>query len=169
MDLEEGDAKVDLACGRLPWKDGAFSVVISQHVIEHLELTEELLPLLTEIIRVMRSGGEVWVSCPDLAKACSSYESSKGKELLEDREMRKATGVDLGMAGIPTQHFINKLFHQGGQHLNLFDEELLSWALSRAGFVECRRTSEQELLARFPDFPPRGDDFQSLYLVARKR
>jgi predicted SAM-dependent methyltransferase len=168
VDVADADACIDLGCGKLPWSDGVFAVALSQHVIEHLELKSELLPLLHELCRVLRSGGELWLSCPDLEKACRSYEVSRGRELLDDRERRKAEHVDLGLAGIPSQHFINVLFQQDGEHKNLFDEELLCWALGKSGFVDCRRTIESELLSRFPEFPARGDDIQSLYVVAKR-
>jgi predicted SAM-dependent methyltransferase len=168
VDLCSGDAQVDLACGSLPWNDEAFSVIVSQHVIEHLDLKSELIPLFRELYRVSRTGGLIWLSCPDLATACNSYGTSKGQELLDDRERRKAAGVNLGMDGIPPQHFINKIFHQGGEHMNLIDEELLAWALKRCGFVNCRRTKEAELLIEYPEFPARGDDIHSLYMTARK-
>src|SRR5688500_18628729 len=36
---------VDLASGRLPWEAWIFRVVVSQHLLEHLELEEEAVPL----------------------------------------------------------------------------------------------------------------------------
>jgi hypothetical protein len=38
--------------------------------------------------------------------------------------------------------------------------------LKRSGFRDVRRVSEADLLARFPEFPFRGDDLHSLYLRA---
>src|SRR4029077_4956809 len=65
-DVTDSDADVDLASGQLPWPDSSFETVVSQHVIEHMELQGELIPLLREIGRVLEPGGEVWLSCPDL-------------------------------------------------------------------------------------------------------
>lgn len=169
VDLADADECVDLACGSLPWSDSSFTAIVSQHVIEHLELTGELQPLLKEIHRVLHDDGQLWLSCPDLEKACRSYVDCKGADLLSDREARKAPGVSLGMEGVPTQHFINLLFDQSGEHKNLFDEELLAWALHKAGFLHCKRVLESDLLTRFPDFPSRGDDRQSIYIMATKR
>ena len=58
------------------------------------------------------------------------------------------------------------LLHRPG---NLFDFELLEWALTSTGFQDVRRISEADLLARFPEFPERGDDLQSLYVRASLR
>ncbi len=154
---------VDLASGWLPWADSSFDAVVSQHVIEHLELHSELLPLLRGLKRVMRPGGEIWLSCPDLEKACRGYTEDRGAALLEDFIRLFPT---LEAWRETPQHMINSLFQQDGEHRNLFDAGLLTWALREAGFTECRRVTEPELLGRFPEFPPRGDDYHSLYLSA---
>jgi predicted SAM-dependent methyltransferase len=163
VDVAKSDHDVDLV-EPLPWADGHFRVIVSQHVIEHLELETELVPLLRELRRVADPDCEVWLSCPDLEKVCRGYIEDKGRGLIEDRETRMHT--DLGLNGIPPQHIINRLFHQSGEHKNLFDFELLEWALRRAGFRDCGRAVEQDLLDRFPEFLPRRDDFVTLYVRA---
>ena len=161
VDLYGSDWNVDLQ-SPLPWPSNTFEVVLGQHVIEHLELTDELLPLLRELHRVCKDGAEVWLSCPDMAKVCTSYIEDRGQRLVIDRMTRWPFSLD----GAPAQQMINLLFHQKGQHKNLFDFELLSWTLKQAGFSECRRTSEAELLSRYPKLPPRNDESQTLYVVA---
>ena len=61
------------------------SVIVSQHVIEHLELIDELLPLFSELKRVLRLGGQIWLSCPDMEKICRLYVDGRTRELVEDR------------------------------------------------------------------------------------
>ena len=63
---------------------------------------------------------------------------------------------------------MNAIFFEWGWNMNLFDFPLLREVLRRAGFEDCRRVDEDDLLERFPDFPPRRDDFQSLYVLAVK-
>jgi hypothetical protein len=70
--------------------------------------------------------------------------------------------------GTPVVHMVNDLFHQAGEHKNLFDYPLLEWALVTAGIRHVTRVKEKDLLARFPDFPERGDDLMTLYVVATK-
>lgn len=163
VDVRGSEHDVDLAGGSLPWADGVFGAIAAQQVVEHLELRSELLPLLRELWRVARPGAEIWLSCPDLEKVCRMYLEDRGAALLADRQTRYAAKA---VEGVPTQHMINLMFHQGGEHRNLFDLELLSWALEQAGWQGCRRTSEPEFLARFPEFPVRNDDFSSLYVTA---
>lgn len=164
VDLMNSDLDVDLS-QRLPWQSGQFNAVVSQHVIEHLELHRELLPLLREVRRVCQPGAEIWLSTPDLAVICRSYETSKGADLLVDRVTRYPDWAGV-MKGVPPSHMVNHLFHQMGQHKNLLDFDLLAWVLDQAGFVKCQRVNEQMLRDRFPEFPIRNDDWQSLYVRA---
>jgi predicted SAM-dependent methyltransferase len=162
VDVIGSECDVDLA-KRLPWMNDSFFVVVGQHVVEHLELFGELLPLLSELQRVMRPGGEIWLSCPDMEKLCRLYLDGRIGELLEDRARR---WPDYSLRGAPPQQFVNDLFYQEGEHKNLFDFGLLKWALERADFAEVKRVDESTLLARFPNFPARNDDCQSLYVRA---
>ncbi|MFD3662985.1 methyltransferase domain-containing protein [Streptomyces sp. NPDC058659] len=156
---------VDLAAGRLPFPDRSADTIVSQHVIEHLDLREQLIPLLRELHRVCDDTGRVWLSCPDLAKVCAAYLDDRGQALVEDRRRR---WPDYTLGGAPVQHFINDLFQARGKHRNLFDFDILAWALDQAGFRSVERVEEADLLAAHPGFPPRHDDLQSLYVVAAK-
>jgi predicted SAM-dependent methyltransferase len=163
VDVSGSEYDVDLGSGRLPWRTDSVDCVVSEHTIEHLELRAELLPLLSELERVIRPGGEIWLSCPDIEKICRSYVDHRMVDLLEDRQTRWPA---YHLGEVPSSHLINELFHQWGEHKNLFDFELLEWALRSTGFVAVRRVSEADLLARFPEFPARHDDAQSLYVTA---
>jgi predicted SAM-dependent methyltransferase len=150
----------------LPWPAEVFDSIVAQQVIEHLELEGELLPLLRELARVAKPNAEIWLSCPDMAKVCEAYSSDRGVELKRDRERRWTVKW---LAGMPSSHIINVLFHQGNEHKNLYDFELLSWILTQAGFDDPRRSSESEFRTRFPVFPVRDDDQHGLYVTARRR
>jgi predicted SAM-dependent methyltransferase len=164
VDVRRSDYDVDLGSGRLPWRSDSFDLVVGQHFIEHLDLHTELLPLLAELNRVIRPDGEIWLSCPDIEKICRSYVDHRMVDLIEDRQRRWPGTYALGE--VPSSQMINDLFHQFGQHKNLFDFDLLAWALRSTGFANVRRVDEADLLARAGGFPERGDDRQSLYVTA---
>jgi predicted SAM-dependent methyltransferase len=166
VDVASGDRVVDLASGSLPWPDASFQAIVSQHVIEHLVLEDELLPLLRELNRVSKPGAEIWLSCPDLEAICRHYCQDRGEGLIEDR-LRRPHG-DLGLDGLPKQHIVNAIFYQDGEHKNLLDFEMLEWLLRTTGFESCVRVREADLLARFPEFPRRNDDYHTVYAKARK-
>ena len=175
VDVAGSEFDVDLAAGRLPWSDDSFDAAVSQHVIEHLDLSSELVPLLRELRRVLRPGGEIWLSCPDLEKLCRAYVDGRLPDLIQEREERSrrlwagdwTLDRETGLGQTPPVQMINSVFYQDGEHRNLFDFELLKWTLEQAGFSAVRRVVEQDLLDRFPEFPPRYDDAHSLVVTAR--
>ncbi|WP_369363950.1 methyltransferase domain-containing protein [Streptomyces sp. CG4] len=164
-DVSGSDFDIDLANGRLPFPDASVTVVVMQHVVEHLELRGQLIPLFRELHRVCTDDAVLWLSCPDLAKVCAAYTVDRGQALKEDRCRR---WPDYSLGGAPVQQLINDLFQARGRHRNLFDLELLTWALGQAGFPAVEPVKEAELLAAHPEFPPRHDDEQSLYVRVRK-
>ncbi|MBI1286901.1 MAG: methyltransferase domain-containing protein [Flavobacteriales bacterium] len=165
-DIMGSDFDMDFGVGVLPLPSDHFEAIVSQEVIEHLELTQELIPLLRELKRILKSGGELWLSCPDMQKVCANYMKDKGVALLEDRKKRIP---DFDLGDMPVQHIINHLFHQDGEHKNLYDFELLEWAIKKAGFSDIKEIDEATLLKRFPEFPPRNDGFVCMYVKAVKR
>jgi len=162
VDIEGGDCRIDIAAGTLPWDDDAFDVVVCQHVIEHLEIRTQLIPLLRELRRVVTDDGSLWLSCPDMEKVCRSYVSCGMRDLYEARLKRHPRWQM--QEGMPITHMANQLFHQFGEHVNLFDLPLLTWTVQQAGFADIQRVDEDTLIERFPEFPRRNDDEQSLYV-----
>lgn len=165
VDLVGSDFNIDIANGKLPFDDNSFSSIVGQHVIEHLTIEDELVPLLKECNRTLKHGGELWLSTPDMEKLIRSYIEHQNTDMILDRQKRKP---EWDLKGMPPQHFMNDIFHQQLEHRNLFDFKLLEWTLQKAGFSNAVHVSEQELLERFPEFPPRNDDYQSLYIKTVK-
>jgi len=48
------------------FNDGTFSEIYASHVVEHLDYKDELVSTLKEWWRVMKPGGKVYISVPDL-------------------------------------------------------------------------------------------------------
>lgn len=163
-DLSGSEHDLDLGAGSLPWRTASFKAVVCQHVVEHLDVKDQMPEFLQEVHRILKPDGEFWLSTPDMASICKAYVAGQGCELLRDRCSRWPAFT---LGGLPTPHILNALFHQEGEHLNLFDFELLHAVLGKAGFRTAERTSETELLARFKGFPYRNDDAFSLYIRAR--
>jgi predicted SAM-dependent methyltransferase len=164
VDLIGSDFDCDLG-SPFPLPSSHYEAAIAQQLVEHFELETDLPLFLQETHRVLRPGAVLWVSCPDMATACTAYAADRATSLVADRATRFPS---FSLAGAPSQHFVNVLFHQGGAHRNLFDEELLSWLLVRAGFCEIERREEGALLEEFPAVPVRGDDAVALYVRALK-
>ncbi len=165
VDIVDSNYDVDLASGSLPWKSGVFESIVSQQLIEHLEIGTELIPLLSELNRVLVPDGALWISCPDIEKICRSYVNHKMTDLVADIKTR---WPHFSMGNTPGSHMINYLFHQNGEHKNLFDFDLLKWSLEICNFKNITRITEAQLLLRFPSFPARGDELQAIYVYATK-
>ncbi len=176
VDVVGSDFDIDLGNGSLPFPDHSVNAIVSQHTIEHLELRSELLPLLSECCRVLRPGGRAWLSCPDLAKICSSYVNERCESLVDGRQHRHSgdgrggwsLDKESGLQGTPSSHMVNSVFYQEGEHRNLFDFELLAWLLRLAGFISVELSCEPYFRLAHPEFPSRGDSEQTLYVVAWK-
>jgi predicted SAM-dependent methyltransferase len=133
-----GDAK-DLS----RFAEDSFDEVYASHVLEHLDPRLAMEPALKEWRRVLRPGGMLCVSVPDLEVLC---------ELFLDRErlsVNERFTVMLMMFGGHVDPFDR---HELG-----FDEQFLAHFLRSAGFVDVRRvpslqrfqdTSEQEFKGR---------------------
>jgi predicted SAM-dependent methyltransferase len=165
VDVAGADVNIDLTARPLPFFDNCFEAVVSQHLIEHLDLETETFALLRESLRVLKPGGELWLSTPDLAKICRHYLEDGAHALSEYVRHRDPLSLP---ADAPERFVVNTLFFQRGYHRNLFDFELLSWALTRGGFGDIQRVDEKDLSERFPAFPPRNDDYEVLMVRCRK-
>lgn len=61
--VEPSVQKVTASVLALPFESGSFDLVISRHVIEHLPDGEALI---SELARVLKPGGRLYVECPDV-------------------------------------------------------------------------------------------------------
>ena len=164
IDIVNSDINIDFAGQKLPFPSNYFEIIVSQHVIEHLDLKYELEPLFRELNRILKKDGVIYLSCPSIKKICESYVNDGCKSLVQGREKRF---TNFSLDGYPNVQIINQLFHEGS-HKNLFDYELLSYALYKCGFKSVVEIDEKFLLDKVENLPERMDDEQSLYVYATK-
>jgi predicted SAM-dependent methyltransferase len=122
VDLGQPDCDLDITKAFLPWTDNSFSAIASQHVIEHLYLEDEIIPLFAEMKRVLADDGSIWISTPDIEKICRSYLDNRCVDLYNDRKERMP---HWSLNNLPVQQIMNNFFRQNGEHKNLFDFEML--------------------------------------------
>lgn len=105
--------------------DCHFEAVYASHVLEHFDYINELLPTLKEWKRVLKPGGCLYVSVPDLTVLC---------KLFLDHE--KLSGKDrfMVMRMMFGGHIDEYDYHQVGLSV-----EFLGSYLSQAGFVNARQ------------------------------
>jgi predicted SAM-dependent methyltransferase len=114
-----------------PFRDGSAAAVNSEHFIEHLT-RDQAAAYLREAFRVLRCGGTIRTSTPDLAGMAEAY-IAKDPGVLDVHRSHgyRASGhADL----------VNNYFFQHG-HRHIFDFDTLAELLSDAGFLQIERAS----------------------------
>lgn len=129
-----GAIRID-ATKALPFADDTFAYVYSEHMIEHLD-HQDGERLLLEIRRVLRPGGRLRVSTPDLGRLLALFRPPEERldderryiELIIDRHV---DGVDPGV--VNPVYVLNNNVRDWG-HRFLYDAPTLRSALQQAGF-----------------------------------
>jgi len=128
----------DLAYG-IPFADGTADFVYSSHFLEHL-YRADAQRILQESFRVLKPGGTIRVSVPDLEYAISLYHAGKRREMLGN------------------YFFVEDDDSHYARHKYMYDFALLSEALAEVGFRDIRRcgyrqgaTPDLDMLDNRPD------------------
>lgn len=129
-----GEVHLD-AGRRFPFSDGWFSLIFTEHMLEHLT-ERQAADCLSECHRVLQPGGVLRLSTPDLRYLMDCY-SSTGERGLTHREETAAVSPWKYPAGtLPTAaQALNDGFYLW-DHRYLYDEPELRRVLLAAGFAE---------------------------------
>ncbi len=147
------DVKTD-ARRKLPFRDNSVCIIYSEHFFEHLEYPEEAMAFLSESFRVLEPGGLFSVGVPDTELCLRAY--------LNGNFSPQSLGLqEVEWCTTPMQ-YLNFLFHQGGEHKQLYDYVTLAKILQNAGFTDISRREFDSSL----DSEDRRQG--TLYLNARK-
>jgi predicted SAM-dependent methyltransferase len=114
-----------------PFHDGAAAAINSEHFIEHLT-REQAAVYVREAFRVLRPGGVIRTSTPDLEGMAAAY-AAKDAHVLE---VHRSHGYDASNHA----DLVNNYFLQHG-HRHIFDFESLRALLAEAGFEQIERVS----------------------------
>lgn len=155
-----------------PIADHSFAYVMSEHHIEHIAY-QQGVNMLQESFRVLKPGGKIRISTPDLGGYIKIY-TTKVKtpqqqeyiNLIREHFMPWAEQDDSGI------FVLNNAF-RNWEHQFLFDEALLNQVLNQVGFVNVVRKgpweSDDEHLRQIEN---RGDNainnFETVTLEAQK-
>jgi predicted SAM-dependent methyltransferase len=133
-DLISGDIQLD-AGRRLPLPSGRFDFAFGEHLVEHLAPARAEL-MLTEVHRVLRPGGVLRLTTPDLKRVIAIYED-RNPVVSRETYARYLNGLTGKRYDQPAQ-ILNDLLRLWG-HRYLYDEEDLSARLRAAGFSDVVR------------------------------
>lgn len=138
-DLVSGEVYLDVG-RRLPFGDGTFAYAFGEHVIEHLA-EQRGETALSELRRVLRPGGVLRLTTPDLRKIIAIYEDRNpviGRDAYA-RFLDEQTGKRHERAC----QILNDYLRLWG-HRYVYDEEDLRARLERAGFERVERVEPGE-------------------------
>ena len=133
-DLISGDVYVDLE-RRLPFPDGSMAYAFGEHVIGSLSESAGVF-LLGELNRVLRPGGVLRVTTPDLRKLIALYED-ESPVVGRTEYLRYLDGETGKEHATPCQAFNDAVRLWGIRYT--YDEEDLAAKLADAGFVDVER------------------------------
>ncbi|OEU66769.1 MAG: hypothetical protein BBJ57_13680 [Desulfobacterales bacterium PC51MH44] len=119
----------DLAYG-LPLADGVVDFLYSSHFIEHL-FRKDAAHLLRESYRVLKPGGTIRISIPDLEYALSLYKAGEKEKMLS------------------AYFFVEDDNSYYARHKYMWDYDMIADALCQAGFQGIQRCNYRQ--GRTPD------------------
>lgn len=139
----------------LPFPDNTFLNIYSSHVLEHF-YHNELVELLKEIYRILKTGGVFKICVPDASiyiKAyCNPGSFDPGFYIRHKPSFHYYSNID----------YVNYMAYMNGNHKMMFDEKNLPKILESVGFRNVKKR----------DFDPQVDlekrDYESLYFIAMK-
>jgi predicted SAM-dependent methyltransferase len=112
-----------------PFEPGSAEAVNSEHFLEHVD-AGGALAYFREAFRVLRPGGVIRTSTPDLEGLCRIY-MERDPALLE---LHREHGYEASVFG----DLVNNYFYMWG-HVHIYDFEKLSELLTEAGFERVER------------------------------
>jgi predicted SAM-dependent methyltransferase len=115
----------------LPVEDGAFDWAYSEHLIEHITQAQALT-WLKDVRRVLKPGGILRLTTPDLERYASAY-VARDDAFFADHSRRIR---EFGLPSMPTRRafMVNQIFQFWG-HRWIYDLDELVHVLVQAGFA----------------------------------
>jgi predicted SAM-dependent methyltransferase len=120
---------------RLPFPNNIFDAMYGSEVIEHVELVEARA-FLAEALRVLKPGGTIRMTTPDLVEMCRIYLGLNPAVAVEDFREGWREGE------FSPEIWVNSVFNGYG-HKHIYTFESLSTELDRAGFKQIQRCAPQ--------------------------
>jgi predicted SAM-dependent methyltransferase len=156
---------------KFPFSNNTFEYVYTEHMIEHVSYAQGEF-MLRECHRVMREGGIIRVTTPDLRAILGLY---RGGSEAQQKYLAWFCQTFIPNESAPTATFaINAFFRLWG-HQFIYDESTLTRALQNAGFksVKRRRLGESDdpelrKLENVDRYPEGMLDLESVALEATK-
>ena len=130
------------AAQRFPFADETFAYVFSEHMIEHISYSAGR-HMLSECLRVLRPGGVLRLSTPDLDFLLDLRRPDKSPLQLEYIRWAAETNTP-GVPDPTNEVFLINNFVRDWGHTFIYDEKTLVQSLQATGFRQLRKCGLQE-------------------------
>jgi len=149
------------------WPFAAESIqsIAGSHFIEHLDLNKSII-FFQEAFRVMKQGGIIWISCPNLRLYAENY-ANNNRNFFENPLIKKFCVYD--KAATPGEIFMAKAYDCGRTHEWFYDFESLKHILEISGFSQVKK--KKRLDSQIPDIDKielAEREIETLYVEAVK-
>jgi len=124
-----------------------------------------LMTSIKAVLRILKSVGTLILLIPDMHKIASSHVNENISNFIEGRKKRFDK---FSLLGHPESHYLNIMWHQGGEHNNLFDYRLLKCICEESGFINLSEITKKYLTATFPEILSRHDSEHAVVIQALK-
>lgn len=149
----------------IPVQDQTVDLIAAAHFIEHIDLNE-CLEFCQKSFKVLRPGGIIRLSCPDLEIYAWNYINGDMK-FFNNLEIKKACTYKSAVT--PSQIFAAKAYDSGGAHKWFHDFSSLENVLKRVGFSEIRKVGRLEgLMPELEQLELPQREIETVYVEAIK-
>jgi SAM-dependent methyltransferase len=155
-DAPEIDLTCDIAQG-LPLETGSIDYAVSIHALPEVPL-DRIVPVLSELRRVLKPGGILRLALPDLLKGVAAYQRGDRDYFLVPDEDAQRLGAKL----------ITQLIWYGYSR-TLFVPEFIEEMLLKAGFTRVAHCAYRQTSGPFPEIIDLDNrEAESLFVEAYK-
>ena len=117
------------------FKDNQFYYIFSEHMIEHISY-QHGMQMLKECYRVLKSGGKLRVSTPDLSFLINLYRSNKYE--IQNEYIQWITDNFIQNAPFYDETFVINIFMREWGHQFIYDEKILRYSFNAVGFKDVK-------------------------------
>lgn len=132
-----------------PFENESFDYVFCEHMIEHISYGQAL-GMLKECFRVLRPGGKIRVSTPNLQVYLNLFSTKKDKTQQQYLEWMSKNWLLKQNVQEKEGSFVLNLVMHGWGHLFIYDEATLKLSLEKVGFThtqqyQCSESEDENL------------------------